>query len=117
MVSSYIMPGIAAKPDYLFDLLNVVSNHMDASIKELRSKNKTARVKDARQVYCALARRLFPENNLTKLGAVVLRHPSTVTASIKKIREISNLRDERSRKITQIFNEILKSYDYSDKAS
>ncbi len=70
-------------------VINIVANEMGVSITEIKSKKRTRKITEARQVYMYIARDILNESLIT-IGKTIGRDHSTVLHGIKKIEQKLN---------------------------
>lgn len=73
--------NISLNLDYI---LNIVANHFNLKVEDLKSKKRNQPITNARQIYMYLSRELLSES-LSTIGKIISRDHSTVIHGIEKI--------------------------------
>ena len=82
---------IATRKDLKF-LLEGVANHFKVSVFDLKSKSRVREIVDARHVFFAVARELFPSKSLDCIGREVFRDHTTVLHAIEDVEMVHEKR-------------------------
>ncbi len=67
-------------------VISIIANEMEVSVDEIKSKKRTKKITEARQLYMYIAREILNESLVT-IGKTVDRDHSTVLHGIKKIEQ------------------------------
>ncbi len=78
----------------LNSLLTQVSGHFGFHPELLKRGDRHRFIADARNVYCALAKDMYPEFSLNEIGKAVNRSHSTVMHAIRQVRNTKEVRDK-----------------------
>lgn len=90
----------------LNDLINYISTQYKVSIHNLRSDGRTRELVVPRQMYCYIAKKLYPTKILNTIGKEINRDHSSVLHSVKTIKQDMktdpSLRNDLSRFLDEI---------------
>lgn len=77
----------------LTSLVNQVSEHFGFHPEILKRGDRHRFIVDARHVYCAVARDLYPDISFREIGSIINRNHSTVMFALQKVRNVKEVRD------------------------
>lgn len=92
----------------LEEIINIVAKEQNIKVSEIKSKNKTKKIVEARRICIYLAKNFTP-NSMPQLAQHFgLKDHSAVSHNIKKINEIMESNEEFKTQIEEIKNKILQ---------
>lgn len=77
----------------LNSLVVQVSTHFGFNPEILKRGDRHRFIVDARHIYCALAKDMYPDISFREIGSVINRNHSTVIVAIGKVRNVKEVRD------------------------
>jgi chromosomal replication initiation ATPase DnaA len=98
---------VYANNSELYNLRSAVSELTGVSIIDMRGRKRFIDIVEARQLYCAAACQLYPQNSYACIGALILRNHATVMYHNNALFNKATLKDARSRRTVEMFGKLI----------
>lgn len=92
----------------LEEIINLVAKELNIKISEIKSKNKTKKIVEARRICIYLAKNLTPNSMPALATHFGLKDHSAVSHNIKKINELIDTNEVFKIRLEEIKNKILE---------